>query len=184
MPIKRDTIGRMRQSKIDWKDQEQVNAYNVEWRKLDLETRRAQARAGYHRRKDIPNPRKADCHPDRPYWANGLCKPCYMSKWTDENRAHVNRSRREVGNYGVYGLTRAEHDALVARQGGKCALCKNPFMPGSRYRSTRIDHVPGTRPKKVRGILCHGCNLFVGYLEKRRELLPAALAYLWPTEHS
>jgi hypothetical protein len=55
-------------------------------------------------------------------------------------------------------------------------------MSHSHYRGTRIDHIPGTKPKVVRGLLCHGCNLFVGYLEKKHDLIGAAFAYIWPKE--
>lgn len=52
----------------------------------------------------------------------------------------------------VYGITSAEYDALLKRQGGKCAICR------ARPRSIRlaVDHDHGTGA--VRGLLCSRCN--------------------------
>jgi hypothetical protein len=76
----------------------------------------------------------------------------------------------------LYGLTKEQYDELLKKQEGKCAICRKPFMSHSHYRGTRIDHDHET--KRVRGLLCHGCNLLVGYLEKRKQYLTAAAAYL------
>jgi Recombination endonuclease VII len=58
-----------------------------------------------------------------------------------------------------YGISVAEYDALLAKQGGVCAIC--------RKRSKRrlcVDHchLTGT----VRGLLCDRCNLGLGYLKE------------------
>jgi hypothetical protein len=70
-----------------------------------------------------------------------------------------------------YGISVAEYDALLAKQGGVCAIC--------RKRSKRrlcVDHchLTGT----VRGLLCDRCNLGLGYLKEDQASLVAALAYL------
>jgi hypothetical protein len=133
-----------------------------------------------HRNKH-PRP-PATCHPDRILYerATGRCKECYRKQWLRDNREHVNKMVRESQPKVVYGLSKEAYDNLLRKQDGKCAICKNPFMSHSHYRGTRIDHIHGT--KVVRGLLCHGCNLFVGYLEKRKQLLPVAMAYIWSGE--
>ena len=82
-----------------------------------------------------------------------------------------------------YGLTKEDYGALLERQGGRCALCSEPF--GSKV--PHVDHDYGcTHPDKgsqccyrcVRGLLCGPCNHFVGWLEKRFHLLAPALRYL------
>jgi hypothetical protein len=50
------------------------------------------------------------------------------------------------------GLSLAEYDALLAAQGGGCAICGNP--PKTRRLDVDHDHKSG----KVRGLLCHRCN--------------------------
>lgn len=68
---------------------------------------------------------------------------------------------RERNLWYNYRLTPAELDAMVAAQGGVCAICGGgPNGPGSRLH---IDHCHDS--KKVRGLLCGKCNTAVGLLD-------------------
>jgi hypothetical protein len=70
-----------------------------------------------------------------------------------------------------YGISPAEYDALLAKQGGVCAICRKR----SKGRLC-VDHchLTGT----VRGLLCHACNVALGALKDDQASLVAALAYL------
>jgi hypothetical protein len=48
----------------------------------------------------------------------------------------------------TYGLTTAQYDDLLARQGGRCAICRQ--KPGKKRLAVDHDHVTGA----VRGLLC------------------------------
>lgn len=50
-----------------------------------------------------------------------------------------------------YGLTPMQVEEMLAKQGGKCALC------GGEMARPVIDHCHQTGA--VRGILCHPCNI-------------------------
>lgn len=52
----------------------------------------------------------------------------------------------------VYGITADEYDALLKRQGGKCAICR--ARPKSIRLAVDHDHKSGA----VRGLLCSRCN--------------------------
>jgi hypothetical protein len=71
----------------------------------------------------------------------------------------------------LYGISTAEYDALLAKQGGVCAICRKR----SKGRLC-VDHchVTGT----VRGLLCSACNIALGSLKDDLASLVAALAYL------
>lgn len=71
----------------------------------------------------------------------------------------------------LYGISVAEYDALFAKQGGVCAICRKR----SKGRLC-VDHchVTGT----VRGLLCSACNIALGSLKDDQASLVAALAYL------
>lgn len=64
-----------------------------------------------------------------------------------------------------YGLTVERYYAMLAAQGGKCALCCKP--EGRKYRGKRVklsvDHDHKTLV--VRGLLCYNCNLKLGHYE-------------------
>ncbi len=80
-------------------------------------------------------------------------------------RERANRRRR------VYGMSDPDYEALLARQGGVCAICGRK----SRRRLV-VDHCHVC--DRVRGLLCHNCNLGLGYYCDDTSRLQAAIAYL------
>src|SRR5262245_13714441 len=70
-----------------------------------------------------------------------------------------------------YNIPPAEYDALLAKQGGACAICRKR----SKGRLC-VDHCHVTGV--VRGLLCNECNGSLGYLKDDQASLVAALAYL------
>lgn len=60
----------------------------------------------------------------------------------------------------VYGIEPEEYDTIVEKQDGKCAGCLVP-LEELDPRSIHLDHDHGTGA--VRGLLCHDCNISLGY---------------------
>lgn len=59
-----------------------------------------------------------------------------------------------------YGLLLEDYEDLLHRQGGVCALCKEP---PARGKSLCIDHCHDSG--RVRGLLCNRCNSLLGGYE-------------------
>lgn len=72
-----------------------------------------------------------------------------------------------------YGITLAEKDALLLKQGG-CAICKSGD-PGSSM-GWHLDHCHES--KKVRGVLCAPCNIMLGGAKDNSDTLESAISYL------
>ena len=68
-----------------------------------------------------------------------------------------------------YGLTLEDFDAMLASQGGGCAIC-------GRTDSDNVDHDHATG--RVRGILCFNCNVAIGHVANDEDRLSAAISYL------
>lgn len=68
-----------------------------------------------------------------------------------------------------YGISQRQVDAMKARQGGLCAICRG----GS---SLHVDHDHDTGV--VRGLLCGNCNRAIGLLAHDQSRMRAAIAYL------
>lgn len=89
----------------------------------------------------------------------------------------VNAGRKEQLQEGAwrrrYGITRADYDAMLAAQGGHCAVCPRT-EPGGRGRYFHVDHDHQTG--KVRGLLCHEHNTALRALEQMRALMAYASA--------
>lgn len=67
-------------------------------------------------------------------------------------RACVSASTHGAMVEKVYGITAAQYDELLRRQGGKCAICR--ARPKSKRLAVDHDHRSGA----VRGLLCSRCN--------------------------
>jgi hypothetical protein len=99
------------------------------------------------------------------------CGACYSKHALKIRNARVSPERKRGWNRkNRYGLTNADVAAMIADQDGKCAICTEPLPV--RYH---IDHCHST--SRVRGILCHGCNLKLPIIENG-QLLERALAYI------
>lgn len=100
------------------------------------------------------------------------CSNATVQAWKKANKDRFATYMR--GNHILrrYGLTLEQEDQLRQTQSGKCAICCDP-IPGP---AAHIDHDHDT--KKVRGLLCGGCNKGLGHFKDRADLLAAALKYL------
>ena len=78
-----------------------------------------------------------------------------------------------------YGLTPEEYERMLVEQGHACAICKRPERQattkkrGVKFRLS-IDHDHKTG--KVRALLCHWCNIVIGFFEKSGAPTPEAVA--------
>lgn len=75
-----------------------------------------------------------------------------------------------------YGLQPDDYHAMLAKQGGKCAICRSDKPTLNNKGSFRIDHCHVTGV--VRGLLCNKCNAGLGMFGDNPELLAKALQYL------
>lgn len=134
------------------------------------------------------------------------CKECMKRKVTDwyyenydeakaqrkqwrENNRHVTRNRLLKAKYGI---TSDEYDALLASQGGKCAICGTTEESIKDGRAMPVDHCHATNA--VRGVLCSSCNRAIGLLNEDPDRLDRAALYLrshlpqekheWPTSRA
>lgn len=79
-----------------------------------------------------------------------------------------------------YGITKDQYDKMFQTQKGLCKICEHEPRTG---RTLVIDH--SHKNGKVRGLLCHDCNLTLGKYEGNPEWLVKMISYIvengWPT---
>jgi hypothetical protein len=71
-----------------------------------------------------------------------------------------------------YGITLEQYDAMLAAQGGVCAICSE--KPGDLTLHVDHDHTTGA----VRSLLCIRCNNALGLFQESQFLFQAAADYL------
>lgn len=110
-------------------------------------------------------------------------------KYREKNREKIRISNRkwQLKNYDqnrniqknctlkrYYGITLEEYDLLLEKQGYKCAICG--IDKAENVKSFAVDHCHKTG--KVRGLLCHKCNIGLGHFDDSSNLLIKAVSYL------
>lgn len=83
----------------------------------------------------------------------------------ERKRARDRVARRAVALKALYGITVDEYEMMLRAQGGVCAICGREESHRSRtgvVRRLTVDHDHSTG--RVRGLLCHSCNVMLGFL--------------------
>jgi len=71
----------------------------------------------------------------------------YTKNWRLENSERRKAYHRKLR----YGVSEEQFQALLLLQGGKCAICQEPFDFENKASTPHIDHIHGTQV--VRGLL-------------------------------
>lgn len=100
----------------------------------------------------------------------GKCKSCVSSYQAKRYRS-VGRERHLMSKFGI---TVEEFDVMLEMQDGACAICG--VSSTSDERAFRVDHDHDTG--RVRGLLCHSCNVAIGLMKDDVAVLASAIAYL------
>ncbi len=103
---------------------------------------------------------------------NPWCKPCVLTY--NKERYAANPDSGRCSRYRrLYGITVADYDRMFDEQGGVCLICQTPCRSGMRL-AVDHDHKTGV----VRGLLCYGCNTFLGRLEANWEKFRRTMEYI------
>jgi hypothetical protein len=101
------------------------------------------------------------------------------TEWARQYRIdHPEEVYRAVRKYHLkktFGITLEQYDAMLMKQGRRCAICNttDPRGRGKKETTWDIDH--NAKTGEVRGLLCHPCNLVLGYYEKYH--IPVGVEY-------
>lgn len=104
---------------------------------------------------------------------SSLCEGCRKEKRAVQHMKtdpDVARQRHLVKLLRQYTMSEEDFHALVDAQDGLCAVCGHLMHGAGAFKMT-FDHdprcCPGTKScgECVRGLLCHRCNVMIGFLE-------------------
>ena len=109
----------------------------------------------------------------------GTCKSCVSTAIKEHRRLNPRVRLPEIarasGLKARYGMTLEQYAAMLAAQGGGCAICGSATSSGCK-NSFHVDH--NHKTGNVRGILCQRCNTGIGSLREDATILRRAISYL------
>jgi hypothetical protein len=117
------------------------------------------------------------------YEANREASIANVKRWQQKNKEHLHAYRREYRKRRqaedrdahlrrTFGFSTIGYEAMLASQGGGCAICGKP--PGKISLHVDHDHESG----EIRGLLCVGCNNALGQFRDDAMLLGRGISYL------
>jgi translation initiation factor 2 beta subunit (eIF-2beta)/eIF-5 len=88
------------------------------------------------------------------------------------NKKYYLRNKHKWNNHSdkrllrLYNITVSDYEKLKKDQNNKCKICNKPerATQSNRIKRLAIDHCHTTG--KVRGLLCHSCNVRLSFIEK------------------
>lgn len=103
------------------------------------------------------------------YWANRDAQLARNRSYRQRNPIRE-RDRYRLRRVRKYGITLQDVETMLAQQGGGCAIC------GGADGRWCVDHCHKTN--RVRGVLCHHCNIVLGMAQDNPRILMEAASYL------
>ena len=107
----------------------------------------------------------------------GLPYSCCLSCVRNRNRSRTKAEQRHY-NLSRYGITPADYDTLLLKQGGKCAICRQPERTVHKGKLLRLSVDHNHITNIVRGLLCCACNRAIGCLQDSLLIVESAATYL------
>jgi hypothetical protein len=110
---------------------------------------------------------------------NGAIKKYWKDPAAARNAKRKSRKTKAGRDYYLqyeYGINSEFWENLFNEQGRKCGICK-------RKRPVGVGWMTDHKGKKVRGVLCRHCNLFIGLAKDSISILESAIAYLKRNEN-
>ena len=110
-----------------------------------------------------------------------VCTKCKKDKTGDKfpkkrNQCKECRNKYAKGERGRgvkykhrYGITIEQYNEMHKAQGGKCGICSSDKPGRKGVKNFMVDHCHKT--KKIRGLLCHTCNVLLGNMKDKPEIL-------------
>ena len=115
--------------------------------------------------------RKTDKNPDNRHYT---CKDCTKARLKQAQSQSPERVR-ERHLQRVYGISTEEYNEMLVNQEGSCAICPTT-EPGGKHNVFHVDHCHETG--KVRGLLCKNCNIALGLVQDKPDVLGKMITYL------
>ncbi len=106
------------------------------------------------------------------------CKKSYLNSRYDPAKEKIKNSKKSSQKRNrelkcIYGITLEQYNELLLKQNGSCAICKTTSI---KRKSFDVDHCHKTNI--VRGLLCHSCNVGLGFFKDDIYILTEAIKYL------
>lgn len=103
----------------------------------------------------------------------------WLARNHPEEAAQARKEARRRKTLKRHGITPEHYASMLKKQNGVCAICENEERRISRSGEIQplvVDH--NHRTGEVRSLLCHDCNVAIGFIEENPAIALAMVSYL------
>ena len=116
-------------------------------------------------------------HKSCKYGVRPECKDCHNVLSRKRSKEYIKNNpdkRRSTILMNKYSISKDDFDLMLKNQSNSCKICRtdNPGPKGT----FSVDHCHDSG--KVRGLLCHSCNVGLGAFKDNEHFLSSAIEYL------
>ena len=107
-------------------------------------------------------------------YPHSRCKECDHARvrvYHHKNKERITKQMLVSHRRRLYGLNEEEYNDMILSQNNLCAICNKPSD-----KTLHIDHDHETG--RIRGLLCHSCNVGIGLFKEDVDSLASAITYL------
>lgn len=131
----------------------------------------------FHARKNRKSGLQSKCKPCIKVYRGNWSRADYDSSWITKKLIEDPLYYRKANLKKAYGISLEDYEETLAKQGGVCKVCLGPALGKGAYH---VDHDHKTG--KIRGLLCHKCNVALGMVQDSKGHLVALIEYLKQSE--
>ena len=105
----------------------------------------------------------------------------YKTKRNTYNQKYRQDRKRQVWSASLkrqYGITGDQYDAMFAKQHGLCAICNRSERRVLNERITKLEVDHNHQTGNVRKLLCHACNVSVGFMDESPDRMRRMIQYI------
>jgi len=99
----------------------------------------------------------------------------YRKEYYERNKDRMKKQGTDARRKRLYGCSPETFVKIMEKQGYRCAICRRP-QNEIQQNAFCIDHCHETG--KLRGALCHDCNVAIGRFDDNIKRLKSAIIYL------
>jgi hypothetical protein len=96
----------------------------------------------------------------------------YRKDRKEQIRAYKKEYNKKYGRKRRYNLNEQEFIEMLSRQNNRCAICSVSL----ECKKVCLDHNHET--KRIRGLLCHNCNVALGLFKDNLLIIESAIKYM------
>ena len=112
---------------------------------------------------------------------HSCCKICFCERtntYKKQNQGKIGKANKDLHLRKSFGIKLEQYKKMLVEQKGVCAICGKQETRKYKSKIVRLSIDHNHKTGKIRGLLCHNCNMAIGHFEENIKFMLKAIQYL------